>query len=267
MNWVISQPFLFFPLILLGLLAVVEAGARLRHLTASLHDEHQAQVASARDNLNVLVSLLLGFSLPMALPHFDLRYSLVTGEANAIATADQRAYLLPEPARSRAHQLIRQYVDERLEYLEAEDRAGVVGAVNRARGIQRELWREAVEVTRNDPRNLNPVYSLYLESVTELPNFIEEATSAEEKRIPQPLWICFIAVAILACFVVGYSMRRRNLLAMMALPLTVAIVLTLDSELDITRSGLVRVSQRSMRRIQQELHSPQPLPVQAPPAH
>ena len=57
----------------------------------------------------------------------------------------------------------------------------------------------------------------------------------------------------MACFVVGYSMRCRVLLGMLVLPLTVAIVLSLVSELDNARAGLVRVSQKSMQRLQQDL--------------
>ena len=58
-------------------------------------------VESARDRLGVLLSLLLGFSLPMALPHYEQRIQLVTdeNEASAISTVAQRAQMLPETYR------------------------------------------------------------------------------------------------------------------------------------------------------------------------
>jgi hypothetical protein len=48
-------------------------------------------------------------------------------------------------------------------------------------------------------------------------------------------------------------MQCRVLLGMLVLPLTVAIVLSLVSELDNPRAGLVRVNQQSMQRLRQNL--------------
>jgi hypothetical protein len=50
-------------------------------------------------------------------------------------------------------------------------------------------------------------------------------------------------------------MGSRVWLGMLVLPLTVAIVLSLVSELDNPRAGLVRVSQQSMLRLQHDLEA------------
>ena len=68
--------------------------------------------------------------------------------------------------------------------------------------------------------------------------------------------MAFILISSLTSFVVGYTMRRRVWLGMLVLPLTVAIVLSLVSELDNPRAGLVRVSQQSMLRLQHDLKGP-----------
>jgi hypothetical protein len=81
---------------------------------------------------------------------------------------------------------------------------------------------------------------------------IEQRLAATEKHIPTAIWLVFILISTLNCFVVGYSMRRRVLLGLVVSPLTVAIVLSLVSELDNPRAGFVRVSQQSMRRLQQD---------------
>jgi hypothetical protein len=58
---------------------------------------------------------------------------------------------------------------------------------------------------------------------------------------------------ILLSLIVGYSMRRRFLLAMLVVPLTVAVVLTLVTELDSPRSGFIQIEQQSMERLQLDL--------------
>ncbi len=71
--------FLDHPLLLsLGLFvlltATVEAGFRLAVLSSpNIDEERREQIAASRDALGILLSLLLGFTLAMALPRFDLR--------------------------------------------------------------------------------------------------------------------------------------------------------------------------------------------------
>ena len=45
--------------------------------------------------------LLLGFTLALALPRYDLRRQLIVDESNAIGATDLRAQMLPEPARTK----------------------------------------------------------------------------------------------------------------------------------------------------------------------
>ena len=111
----IEDPCLFFPVLLVGSMLVVEAGLRLRYASPGMDEERQSLIESARNSLNVLLSLLLGFSLPMALSHYEHRRQVVT-EANAITTVDQRAQTLPEPFRSEILQSVRGYVDARFEF-------------------------------------------------------------------------------------------------------------------------------------------------------
>jgi len=116
----IEHPWLLFPVVLVGLTLVVEAGLRLRYASPGMDEERQSLIESARNSLNVLLSLLLGFSLPMALSHYEQRRQLVTDEENAIVTVDQRAQMLPEPFRSELLQLVRRYVDARIEFAKGD---------------------------------------------------------------------------------------------------------------------------------------------------
>jgi hypothetical protein len=95
----INHPVGLFFALFTGLLVVVEAGYRFGLFTsANADEERHAQIVAARDGIEILLSLLLGFTLPMALPNYNLRKHLVIDEANAIGTTYLRAQMLPEPA-------------------------------------------------------------------------------------------------------------------------------------------------------------------------
>src|ERR1700722_1905799 len=103
------------------------------------------------------------------------------------------------------------------------------------------------------PQNLNQVTPIFVQAVNQLSDLIEQRLAAAQKHIPTAIWLVFFLISMLPCFIVGYSVRCWGRLGVRVLPLTVAIVLSLVSELDNPRAGLVRVSQQSMQRLQQDL--------------
>ncbi len=253
MIWLIAHTEVFFPVLLVGLILLVEVGFRIRRAHPETSSEIQSAIESARDGLGVLLGLLLGFSLPMSLPHYEQRTQLVTDEANAIATVGQRAQMLSEPFRDKILRLLPEYVNSRLEFASADlDEPTTIAAVNHAKQLQEEMWQGTVMAAQQD---LNHVTPTVVRAVGQLSDLIEQRLAAEEKHIPAAIWLVFILISSLASFVVGYAMRRRAWLGMLVLPLTVAIVLSLVSELDNPSAGLVRVSQQSMLRLQQELRA------------
>lgn len=252
MLWLLTHSLLLFPTLLIGLMLVVELGLRLRESHPTADTERQSLIESARDGLGVLLSLLIGFSLPMALPHYEQRSQLVLDEANAISTVHQRAQMLPEPFRGKILESLRDYVDARIEFARADDEPSILAAVDHAKKIQNEMWQQSVLLVRQNPNSVTP---LFVQSLGALADLIEQRLVAYEKRIPAEIWAVLVLISVLTSFVVGYSMRRRALLAMFVLPLTVAIVLSLVSELDNPRTGLIRVGQQSMQRLQLDLSS------------
>lgn len=250
MLWIIAHTEIFFPALLLGLFLVVEAGFRARRTSRGIDAERESLMEAARDRLGVLLSFLLGFSLPMALPHYELRNQLVIDEANAIGTVEQRAQMLPEPFRDRILQSLRAYVDARINFSDEVDESAISASVGRAQQIQNEMWQQSVLLVQQSPNAVTP---LFVQSVGGLSDFIESRLAAYEKRIPAVIWLVLFLISALTCFFVGYTMRQRLLLAMIVLPLTVAIVLSLLSELDNPRTGFVGVGQKSMLRIAAQL--------------
>jgi hypothetical protein len=252
--WVIAHTQLFFPLLLGGLMLIVEFGFRLRHASPGINGERQSLVESARAELTVLLGLLLGFSLPMALPHYEHRNQLVVDEASALITVQERAQLLPQPFRDEILSSLAKYVAARVEFGAAgPDESAVQESVDHAKQFQGEMWQDTTLLVQQKPSVVTPIF---VQALGELPDLIEQRQAAEEKRIPTVIWLVVILISALTCFVVGYSMRHRFFLAMVVVPLTVAIVLSLVSELDYPRTGLVHDSQQSIQRLYVEMGSP-----------
>ena len=134
----LNHPLLLSIALFLPLAVTVEAGFRLALLT-HVHDDEDRhdQIAISRDSLGLLLSLLLGFTLAMALPHYDLRKQLIMEEANAIGTTSLRAELLPEPQKTKVHALLSQYVEARLAFSRADIGHPEFGSVlDRTRTLQ-----------------------------------------------------------------------------------------------------------------------------------
>ncbi len=251
MLWIIAHTQLFFPLLLGGLMLVVELGFRLRRASSRINGERQSLVESARSELGVLLGLLLGFSLPMALPHYEHRNQLVIDEATAITTVQERAQMLPQPFRDRILTSLGKYVAVRAQFGEAGlNGRAVLQSVKNAQQLQNEMWQETDWLVQQNPNVVTP---LFVQALGDLPDLTEQRLAAEEKRIPAVIWLVVISISALTCFVVGYSMRERFLLGMLVVPLTVAIVLSLVSELDNPRTGLVHDGQQSIQRIYVDL--------------
>lgn len=264
MMWLIPHTPIFFPVMFFGLVLMVEFGSFLRRVSSDRIPDMQSTVESARDGLAVLMGLLLGFSLPMALPHYERQLQLVSEEADAVITVGQRVQLYPEPARTAILSLLPEYVDARLDFadprwnLSSSSRASIEKAVERAQSLQNQMWQLAAAQARQTP---NAVALSVTQAIGILSDMIDERSAADENRIPLLIWAVFLLISSLTCFVVGYAMRRRIWLSVIVFPLMAAIVLSLTSELDYPREGLVRISQSSMLRAQKEIkqmHIPAP---------
>jgi hypothetical protein len=253
----VQDPWLLFPVLFLALALMEEAGFRLRAIRHDIDEDRQRLIESARDASVVLLSLLLGFSLPMALDHYEHRRQLMVDESSAIATALQRSDLLPEPFRSKVRELLKEDVDARVEFGNHKlDAASVTALVARADNLQAEMWQESVASVQKELTFVTP---LVLQAVGSLADFDEQRLAAEEKRIPGTIWLILVLISAMTCFIIGCSLRRRWMVATFLFPLSVAVVFSLLSELDNPRTGVIHVEQQSMRRLQSKLmadHSP-----------
>jgi hypothetical protein len=250
----LNEPTALFFVMLASLLVLLHIGYRVGRLrSAEASEEEHAQVVAARDGTGLLLSLLLGFTLAMALPNYELRKRLVIDEANAIGTTNLRAQILPEPARSKLLGLLREYVQARTDY----KRAGLGGeelraSFERAKELQDAMWQQSVTIAQ---QNNTPMTSLFLQALNDSIDLSEKRLAALEARIPLAIWLMLGFVSLLTCFLTGYSMRRRFVLVMLVSPLMISVVLALIADLDSPRSGLIRVQQQSMERLHRDLET------------
>jgi len=251
----LNQPTALFLVMFAVMLVMVHVGygvAQLRSAGAS--EERHTQIVAARDGTGLLLSLLLGFTLAMALPNYELRKRLLIDEANAIGTTNLRAQILPEPARSKIQGLLREYVQARIDYQKAAlDDRELRASFERSKQLQDEMWQQSVTMAQ---QSNTPMTSLFVQALNDSMDFSEKRLAALETRIPLAIWLMLAFVSVLTCFLTGYSMRRRFVLVMFVSPLMISVVLALIADLDSSRSGLIRVQQQSMERLQRDLHSP-----------
>ena len=252
MLWFIEHPLYLFLVLLLALFLCVNLGFHFRRGDR----QNSSQIESARDGLTVLLSLLLGFMLPMAQPHYDHRRELIVDEANAISTVHFRAEMLPEPFRGKVLADLREYLRSRTDFGKEDlDEPALRDSLARSKQLLDDMQQQAVAVVEQNPNSVTPIFVQALNQVADL---TEERLAAEENRIPAAIWLMVVLISVLACLVTGYSMHRRLLLEMIVLPLTVAIVMALVAELDSPRTGVIRVGQQSMERLQHEFNSAAP---------
>jgi Protein of unknown function (DUF4239) len=254
MTRLIDYPSLLFILLFVLFAVALEIGFRIasRRKESEDPDLHE-QAVGVRDGVIVLLSLLLGFTLALALPRYDLRRQLIVDEANAIGTTDLRAQLLPEPARTKTLDLLRQYVDARLKFSESSsDSTEAAEATVQSRQLQAELWSQAKEVAA---ANSTPITSLYVASLNDMIDLEAKRVAARRSRVPISIWVMLFLLSLLACLSFGFSLRRRFLLSMVVTPLMISIVMALIADLDTPSRGFIRVDLDSMRTLQSDLHS------------
>jgi hypothetical protein len=253
MLYLLDHPIALFVVATVVLLLAHEIGYRLRAWARNPEDkEWEKEVHQTRNQIAVLLSLLIGFAMSMALSRFDARKQLVIEEANAIGTASLRAGMQVEPIRSAAPALFRDYVDARLSIFgAASDIDEHDPAVKRARQIQDELWSQATTAAQQAP---TPITGLYVAALNDVIDLDAKRVAARRNRIPLDIWALMATLAILTSIVVGYGQRHRAAMATFIPVLMVAISISLIADLDSPVSGLIQVSQQSMQILSDDLH-------------
>jgi hypothetical protein len=219
----------------------------------------KGQIGGTQGAILGLLGLLLGFTFAMSVNRYDSRRELMLQEANSIGTTYLRAALLPESHQQAVENLLRQYVDVRLDFFYAgENRAKQDAAEQAAAKIQKDLWSHAVAAARESP---SPVTVSFITALNDTIDMDATRLMSLRAHVPGAVWLLVVAVAACGCAASGYSAGSsgaRSSLTNLALPLLIAVVITLIADLDRSRSGLITVSQQPLIDLKQSLQPNQP---------
>jgi hypothetical protein len=201
-----------------------------------------------------LLAFMLAFTFGLASSRFDVRKGLVIDEANAIGTTYLRAGLLPEPYRTDVRNLLREYVDVRLE---AAQPGKLSQSIGRSEELHARLWSHAVAVGEQNPGSI--VVGLFIGSLNEVIDLhAKQLALGMRNRIPSPIWATLYFAAVLGMSAMGYHAGLAGSgrsLAIIALVLAFSAVMTLIADLDRPQAGLLRVSQQTMIDLQRTMAS------------
>ncbi|MGB2667161.1 MAG: hypothetical protein WAK48_24385 [Candidatus Acidiferrum sp.] len=106
MTYLLNEPWLFGLVLAISLAATIELGRRTAaDLQISDDTNRKDQMVAIRDGLFLLASLLLGFTMALAVPRYTERRALLVEEAISIGTTYLRAGMLRQPYRDNSREL------------------------------------------------------------------------------------------------------------------------------------------------------------------
>jgi hypothetical protein len=253
-SWVIHAVFV---LLMIG---GIEMGFRLgRRAGAREGGRAKAQISVVEASLVGVLGLLLGFTMSMALSRFEARKAIVLEEANAISTSYLRTRVLPEPQRTAIRKLLRDYVDNRLQFAAAgEDQQKLLATREQAQRLQDGFWSQAFDYAEKAP---SPVLAgLLLQSLNQVIDLEAARWVAFYNHVPAAVMYLNVLVALATATLVGYAFGIdgiRHIFSMCLLGLAITVVLGVILDLDRPRRGFIRVSQQPMIDLQRQLCGPE----------
>ncbi len=248
--WLLTLCFLIALLVAREIGAAVSRWQRRRGEARSVAEEGKDNDAFAMTSVLGLLALLIGFTFSLSLGRYDERRQLVVQEANALGTTWLRTDLLADSARAQMQDVLRRYVDARVDFANARTGEEEVQQNARTLALQNELWRVLVAGTQ-DFRD-TPRASLLFTTTNQSIDLAAERFAARQDHIPPRILRMLLLFAVLAAGLVGYErphQRRSTLLLLLLLTLAVGLILDLDRP----STGMTRVPQEPMLDLQRSL--------------
>ena len=228
-----------------------EVGFRLGHgVHRRSEDEKESPVSAIAGAILGLAAFMLAFTFGIVADRHADRRALVRDEAVALRTAWHRSDFLPESDRGEAANLLRTYVDRRVQFAQAGklDAQRVQSGLAETERIQNDLWKMAVANARKDMNS--DVAALYIDSLNQV-NALHamRVAIAVQTRVPTEIWLVLYCITILGMVSVGYQTGIAGSKRFAAWPLLAfafALVFALIGGLDRPDSGILKVTQQPL---------------------
>lgn len=201
-----------------------------------------------------LLAFMLAFTFNGAATRYETRRDLVIEETNAIDTTWLRAGFLPEPYRTEARGILREYVNVRVKAV--EDPSGLAAALRRSEVLQEQIWAKTQEVGVQQAGSI-PI-GLFIQSLNEVIDLhLKRVTVGVRHRVAPTIWVTLFLLMSAGMVMIGTQVGlsgTRHVGTETALAVSFSLVLFLIADLDRPQQGLIRVSQESMRELQVKLN-------------
>jgi hypothetical protein len=214
------------------------AGAHFERRWSPLRSEERDEFRTVLAATLTLLGLLIGFSFSMAVSRYDQRQNYEEAEANAIGTESLRAGLLPPAPAAKVTQLLKTYLDQRIQFYEEADEDVLARSRDETRRVQNELWATVESVAATQP---SPIVAITASGMDDVLSTQRSAQAASWNRIPTAAWALMVVIALASCALVGYGGHRTRGAILLIFPLVLSIAFFLIADVDTPRQGLIRV--------------------------
>lgn len=230
-------------------------------LGASRFHSLRARLVDLKDEFGVvqsatltLLGLIIGFTFSMALGRYDQRKSYEAQEANVIGTEYVRVDFLPDPDAAKVRQLLRAYLDQRIQFYTTRDDEELGRIAARTADLQAQLWAAVRAPASAQP---TPLTALVASGMNEVLDAQGYAQAAWWNRIPVAAWALMSAIAVCAMVLVGIGTGSRTptLRILLISPVVVSIAFFLIADIDSPRRGVIRVAPQNLLDLAQSLHA------------
>ena len=227
-----------------------EFGFRIgRFVQARTDTETKSLTGSIQASILGLLALLLGFTFSMAMQRFDNRSQALIEEANAIGTAVLRVDLLPVQYQTETNQLLRQYIDLRIDIGKTDlTRSEARNKYNKQiADVQRALWSLAISATNDDPRPVTT--GAFVKSLNDVIDSQGKRNALLQMHVPEIVLLLLFVVFISSGGILGYSggiSGKRIVAPMVIVSLLITLIVFIIIDLDRPKRGLIQVDQSVM---------------------
>jgi len=239
-------------IVFLAVLAGFRWGSHIRRHKKS---ETEAPIGTIVGAMLGLLAFILAFTFGMAGSRFDARKQLLLDEVNGIGTAFLRADFLPSPQRTETRMLFRKYVDIRVELVQHPEKLpqALVDSV----ALHDQLWSQVTDLSEQYKDSV--LFGLYTQALNDVIDLhTKRVTVALQYRIPSSIWLALHFLTILAMAAVGYHFGisgSGNYWISLLLAFAFSAIILLIADLDRPLEGLLKVNQKPMIELQQQLSS------------
>jgi hypothetical protein len=239
------SPLLFAVLLFAGMLILLETGRRLGIRRRPKESEgERGSLGTIEGAVFALFGLVMAFAFSGAASRFNEKRALIAVEANTIETAYLRLHLLSTEAQPELQELLRRYLDSRLEtYRKLPDMDAAQVEMTKSKKLQSEIWTKAISATALRDSHVD-AGKLLLPALNSMIDITTTRTMALHTHPPNIVYVLLFTLGLICSLLAGYRMsigEHRSWLHILSFALITVIVIYVIIDVEYPRAGLIRL--------------------------